>query len=155
MKQHERTHKNSQDLGSNTQPSLTTKSPGLIESGSRENHSASRTRIKAARSRSTASGPSSFSNEPVIDSDDMEAEDGSTAYEATGPLQPGPIHLQCFGLMDPLSASSLRVDTTLAQESRPGLERKISGESQDGEGESPGLDALAMVASGIKSEREY
>jgi hypothetical protein len=43
--------------------------------------------------------------------------------------------------------SDLSIDTSMA--SRPELDRKFSGGSLDGEGESPGLDALAMAASGL------
>lgn len=45
--------------------------------------------------------------------------------------------------------SNLIIDTALAENSRPNFERTFSGGSQDGEGESPGLDALAMAASGL------
>ena len=47
------------------------------------------------------------------------------------------------------ASSNLSIDIELAESSRPDFERTISGGSQDGEGESPGLDALAMAASGM------
>ena len=154
MKQHERTHKNSQDVSGNTRTPFTSKSPGLVDSESRENHNASRTRIKAARSRSTAIGPKSLSNESTLESDEMDTEDGQTVYDVTSPVQHVRSLTRRYDVTGRLD-SNLSINTTLADEFRPGFDRKISGESQDGEGESPGLDALAIAASGIKQEDNY
>ena len=50
---------------------------------------------------------------------------------------------------DQSTRMSLSIDVPLAEQSRPNFDRKYTETSQDGEGESPGLDALAMVASGL------
>ena len=53
------------------------------------------------------------------------------------------------GLQYVTENENLSIDTDLAKGSRPNLDRTYTGGSQDGEGESPGLDALAMAASGV------
>ena len=123
MKQHERTHKN-QDPSSPT-----------VANPSR-------------RSKATRSQPPTASSTPLMASAQMDIDNDESESET-------PLHSQMLqpGLAEDLpythSNSQLSIDTELAENSRPNFERTISGGSQDGEGESPGLDALAMAASGM------
>lgn len=50
---------------------------------------------------------------------------------------------------DGIQSAALSIDVPLAEQARPNFDRRYTETSQDGEGESPGLDALAMVASGL------
>ena len=151
MKQHERTHKTGSDSSSSSKASTvaTVASPtSRVSSESRENHLASRKRIKTARSNSTTVAPLSLVPETSTEAVDGDAEDDEAEYQAD--MSDGP-HERRPGFTEPMQYSTLSIDTRLAEGSRPNFERTITDDSQDGEGESPGLDALAMAASGMSS----
>ncbi|MCJ1373223.1 hypothetical protein MMC20_004451 [Loxospora ochrophaea] len=144
MKQHERTHKNGQSSNSST--STVSRASGVTQEAmeeAREAHSISRRRQKLSRSRSrsTTAPPSPLPNPGDIDPDvqrikaeDQAARKRDITVRSTRKL---PYSTESIGLT---------LDTTLAGPSRPSVERRFSGESRDGEGESPGLDALATAA---------
>ena len=95
----------------------------------------------------------SMSNDPSLededdDDDDIDAEADVAEYGTIKPPRPP---MRRSVLNESLHYSTLSIDTSLAETSRPNFDRRISGESQDGEGESPGLDALAMAASGMSA----
>lgn len=151
MKQHERTHKTGSDSSSSSKaPTVATaaSSNSLVSSESRENHNASRKRIKTARSNSTTVAPLSLVPKTSTETADGDAEDDEAEYQADTSDRP---HRRRPGLTESLRYSTLSIDTRLAERSRPTLDRTITDDSQDGEGESPGLDALAMAASGMSS----
>ncbi|MCJ1235691.1 hypothetical protein MMC14_003662 [Varicellaria rhodocarpa] len=141
MKQHERTHKSGQDSSSVVRTSTNNPSSMLIQS-TREAHSASRKRIKTARSRPTTGEPMSVAS--LEDDDDLDPEADESEY---GTIRASRPQMRRSVLSESLHYSDLSIDTSLAEGSRPSFDRRISGGSQDGEGESPGLDALAMAAS--------
>ena len=148
MKQHERTHKPGQD-SSSTVRAPTNNSSSMLIQGSREAHTTSRKRIKAARSRSVAGGSLPISKDPSLEEDeDLDAEVDQSGYATARPPRP---QMRRSVVNDTLHYSTLSIDTSMAEDSRPGFDRRISGGSQDGEGESPGLDALAMAASGMSA----
>ncbi|MCJ1475892.1 Zinc finger and SCAN domain-containing protein 5B [Lambiella insularis] len=130
MKQHERTHKI-------TGAEQTAASPVLTSGSSR-------------RPQSSRSQPTTTASTPDIVSDmEIEGPGSDFAGDATArasqprPLPPGVAESLEYSQAN----SSLSIDTSLAQATRPPFDRTLSGGSQDGEGESPGLDALAMAAS--------
>lgn len=150
MKQHERTHKTGSDSSSSSRaPTVATVSSSisLIPSEARENHNASRKRIKTARSNSTTA-PLPFVPETSTEAVDGDAEDDEAEYQAN---MSDRSHGRRPGFTEPMPYSTLSIDTRLAEGSRPNFDRTITDDSQDGEGESPGLDALAMAASGMSS----
>ena len=78
------------------------------------------------------------------DDDDLDPEADESEY---GTIRASRPQMRRSVLSESLHYSDLSIDTSLAEGSRPSFDRRISGGSQDGEGESPGLDALAMAAS--------
>lgn len=84
---------------------------------------------------------------------DAEMEDQESEFSGDPTVRATRPQIRRSGLTEELqyshTNSNLSVDTDLAEASRPTFERTFSGGSQDGEGESPGLDALAMAASGL------
>ncbi|MCJ1252441.1 hypothetical protein MMC24_000247 [Lignoscripta atroalba] len=151
MKQHERTHKPGRELSSSTKAS-TSGTPAMLAPENRESHNHSRRRLKLSHSRSTTA-PST----PVQPSATMEIDNGGIQsryqemYEDGGMVSSSRPQFRRSSLSGSLHYSNLSIDTALAEGSRPGMERSSSGTSQDGEGESPGLDALAMAASGLSA----
>lgn len=130
MKQHERTHK---IAGGDQTPA----SPVLASGSSRP--------PKPSRSQ-----PTTTTSTPDIGSDmDVDEPEPDGAGDETAPAS----HPQVLrpGMTRPLehaqANANLSIDTSLAEATRPAFDRTLSGGSQDGEGESPGLDALAMAAS--------
>lgn len=126
MKQHERTHKNrnndSVDHGKSN-----------AAGNSRRTHSIS------SVAASTMTHKSSNSVDMDVDSPNAETFDSKRSSTHRPNLgRPG----QYSGTN---STGSGEFSFSLLQQ-RPELNRQFSGESQDGEGESPGLDALAMAA---------
>ena len=83
------------------------------------------------RSKVPRSQPTTASSTPQMRSTQMDIDDEESESETP-------------------SQSQLSIDTELAEISRPNFKRTASSGSQDGEGESPGLDALAMAASGMR-----
>ena len=132
MKQHERTHK---VTGRDVAPS----SPTATTAPAR--------RAKAPKTQSTTA-----ESTPQMPADvEMEEQEPELLGDATA-RAPRP-QIRRSGLTEELQFShpnlNLSIDTDLAEGSRPNFERTLSGGSQDGEGESPGLDALAIAASGL------
>jgi len=132
MKQHERTHK---VPGRDVVPS----SPTAISNP-----------VRRAKTSKTQLATADLTPQMPADAEmeDQESEfSGDPTVRATRP------QIRRSGLTEELqyshTNSNLSVDTDLAEASRPTFERTFSGGSQDGEGESPGLDALAMAASGL------
>lgn len=132
MKQHERTHK---VAGRDGVPS----SPTAISNPTR--------RARTSKTQSTIA-----ESTPQM-SADVEMEDQESEYSGDPPVRSTRPQMRRSGLTEELQyshrKSNLSVDTDLAEGSRPNFQRTFSGGSQDGEGESPGLDALAMAASGL------
>ncbi|MCJ1284801.1 hypothetical protein MMC26_004137, partial [Xylographa opegraphella] len=135
MKQHERTHKAGNGSGSGEQAAA---SPVLADPPRR--------RINPATQSTTAAST------PDIGSD-MEVDDVDAGFDAENTNRPPRSTIHRSALTEGSEFSnpngSLSIDTKLAEHSRPNLDRTLSGGSQDGEGESPGLDALAMAASNV------
>ena len=85
---------------------------------------------------------------------DMEVDEMDDEFDAENMSRPPRSTIRRSGLTEGVelpttTTSSLSIDTKLAENSRPNFDRTLSGGSQDGEGESPGLDALAMAASNL------
>jgi hypothetical protein len=78
---------------------------------------------------------------PAARADDGLADDAAVAHARPAPAAAAADAFRYHGL--------LPLDGGPPDEARPGFDRKYTGGSQDGEGESPGLDALAMAASGM------
>ncbi|MCJ1482518.1 hypothetical protein MMC06_002684 [Schaereria dolodes] len=148
MKQHQRTHKSDCDPPSSSKlPASTVLSPE-----SRDSHNSSRQRLKLSLSRSTASPDASLLSTAEMDMamDAMKAE-YDQAFDDEKSKTSSHLEFRSSGVNDSMNDTNLSIDTALAEGSRPSLNRKFSGTSQDGEGESPGLDALAMAASGMNA----
>lgn len=132
MKQHERTHK---VTGQDVAPS----SPTATDTPAR--------RAKGSKTQSTTAGST-----PQM-SADMEMEEQESEFLGDATIRATRPQTHRAGVTEELQYSHLNsnliIDTALAENSRPNFERTFSGGSQDGEGESPGLDALAMAASGL------
>ncbi|MCJ1401152.1 hypothetical protein MMC11_004364 [Xylographa trunciseda] len=133
MKQHERTHKNGGGSGEQAAPSPVIAHPPLRRTN------------PTAQSTTAASTPDMGSDMEVDEVDgDLDAEHTSHPPRPT---------IRRSALPDGSESSkinaSLSIDTELAENARPNFDRTLSGGSQDGEGESPGLDALAMAASNL------
>ncbi|MCJ1352146.1 MAG: Zinc finger and SCAN domain-containing protein 5B [Icmadophila ericetorum] len=149
MKQHERTHKNGQDSPSSTRTPALSASTTLSSTDSADY--SSRRRIKAAaRSRSTTVAPPSLSTTSTLDTDEMDLEEENEVPMSPTARTARP-QMRRTGIPETIQYSNLSIDTALAENSRPTFDRKVSVGSQDGEGESPGLDALAIAASGMGS----
>ncbi|MCJ1382143.1 hypothetical protein MMC17_005255 [Xylographa soralifera] len=135
MKQHERTHKAGSGSGSGEQA---TTSPVVANPPLRRTN-------PPTQSTTAASTPDMGS--------DMEVDEMDGAFDAQHMDRPlrSTTRRSAFteGLEFSKPNSSLSIDTKLAENSRPNFDRTLSGGSQDGEGESPGLDALAMAASNL------
>ncbi|MCJ1243756.1 Zinc finger and SCAN domain-containing protein 5B [Trapelia coarctata] len=132
MKQHERTHK---VTGRDAAPSSPTP-----------------TNTPARRAKASKTQSSTAESTPQI-SADVEMEEQESGFLGDATIRATRPQMRRTGLTEELqyshANSNISIDTTLAENSRPNFERKFSGGSQDGEGESPGLDALAMAASGL------
>lgn len=149
MKQHERTHKTGQDSPSSTRTPTLSASTTLSSTDSADYPS--RRRIKAAaRSRSTTVAPPSLSTNSTLDTEDMDLEEENELQMSPNVRSTRP-QMRRAGVPETNQYGNLSIDTSLAENSRPTFDRKVSVGSQDGEGESPGLDALAIAASGMGS----
>ncbi|MCJ1420256.1 hypothetical protein MMC32_006613 [Xylographa parallela] len=135
MKQHERTHKIGTGGGSGEQAAA---SPVVADAPLR--------RTNPTTQPATAASTPDMGSDMEVD----EMDDGFDAETSNRPPRSA-IRPSAFteGLDFPNPNPSLSIDTKLAENSRPNLDRTLSGGSQDGEGESPGLDALAMAASNV------
>ena len=165
MKQHERSHRPDGGAAS-TIPSLrasASSSSSITASEMKEAHSAQRKRQKMARARGPSVAASLVSNEQQspsmdeMDDDEDEAEEvvqyTHVKVERPKAMQPSRPQMRRADPTESLGHNQhLRIgSTTVGQDGRPLFDRTISGDTQDGEGESPGLDALAMAASGMLS----
>jgi len=85
----------------------------------------------------------------------MDLDDETLEMDSDGTMRPPRPQMRRSDMTESLhythsnSGLHLSIDTALAENSRPNFERTFTEGSQDGEGESPGLDALAMAASGM------
>ncbi|MCJ1322108.1 hypothetical protein MMC15_007453 [Xylographa vitiligo] len=135
MKQHERTHKTGYGGGSG-EPAAA--SPTVA-------HPSLRRTNPTPHSTTAASTPDMGS--------DMEVDEKEAGFDAEPTNRPPRPTVRRSALTEGSEFSkpnsSLSIDTKLAEHSRPNFDRTLSGGSQDGEGESPGLDALAMAASNL------
>ncbi|MCJ1394712.1 hypothetical protein MMC18_007592 [Xylographa bjoerkii] len=133
MKQHERTHKNGSGSGEQADASPILANPPL-------------------RRANPTTQPITAASTPDMGSD-MEVDEMDGDFDVESTNRPGRPTIRRSGLTEGLElsklSSSLSIDTELAENSRPNFDRTLSGGSQDGEGESPGLDALAMAASNL------
>ena len=164
MKQHERTHR--QESGTTTTPSLrasASSSSSITASEMKEAHSAQRKRQKLARARGPSVPASLVSNEqqsPSMDEMDDDEDDVEEAPTQTSHVQVEPARMAMpsrpqIRRANPTESLGqnhhLRITSPRGWDGRPSFDRTVSGDTQDGEGESPGLDALAMAASGMLS----
>ena len=128
----------------------------------KEAHSAQRKRQKMARARGPSVPASLVSNEQLSPSmDEMEDDEDDNEDEVQYThvkAEPKVVLLSRPQIRraDPTESlgqnQHLRISSPLVgQDGRPSFDRTVSGDTQDGEGESPGLDALAMAASGMLS----
>ena len=164
MKQHERTHR--PDGGTTATPSLrasASSSSSITASEMKEAHHAQRKRQKLARARGPSVAASLVSNEQhspsmdEMDDDEDDAEEVQT-YNYNVKVEPTRVTIPSRPQMrraDPTASLGqnhhLQVASPRGWDGRPSFDRTVSGDTQDGEGESPGLDALAMAASGMLS----
>ncbi|MCJ1312969.1 Zinc finger and SCAN domain-containing protein 5B [Agyrium rufum] len=153
MKQHERTHKTNPD----SIPSSTTKSSGTSATTSaamaemKENHSAARKRQKVARARNMSQSIASTS-EITADDDDDDGDEDIEEPIAAAPLKRSVRpSMRRASIHESIANSRLHLDVAPSHHSRPVFDRQMSGSSQDGEGESPGLDVLAIACSGMQA----
>ena len=131
MKQHERTHKNNRN-----NDSVDHGKPNGVATGNSR-----RTQSISSVAASTITQKSSNSNDMELDSPVVDGFDSKrNSLQRPGLARPGQ-----YSGSNSTGSADFRLDI-ISQ--RPELNRQFSGESQDGEGESPGLDALAMAASG-------
>jgi len=127
MKQHERTHKSNRNIDGTDS----------AKSGASTGHSR-RTQSISSVAASTVTHNSSNSIDMELDSPVVDVFDSKRSSFQ----RPSLARLGQYSGSSSTGSADFKVDAL----PRPELSRQFSGESQDGEGESPGLDALAMAA---------
>ena len=88
----------------------------------------------------------------------VDADDDDDEYEdVEEPVAAAPLQrsvrpsMRRSSVHESIANSRMHLDITQSHHSRPIYDRQISGSSQDGEGESPGLDVLAIACSGMQA----
>jgi hypothetical protein len=160
MKQHERTHRNNRD---------SVASAGSADTGSV--HKRGKPNNHHASTSSLGGHPSDNASTGSMPAGDMDLDPLVTGYDPQMPLRgvhpghpgvmPAPMDFNNMGTGNVFLDADLEAGGPSPAADEPGfgmpdprrrphgVERQVSHGSQDGEGESPGLDALAMAASGL------